>query len=57
MLRKLGTVSGLTFASRIRGFLRDVILAAMLGAGPVADAFMLAFRPPSHFRAILAIPD
>jgi putative peptidoglycan lipid II flippase len=54
MLRKLGTVSGLTLASRILGFLRDVVLAATLGAGPIADAFMLAFRLPNHFRAILA---
>lgn len=54
MLRKLGTVSGLTLASRTFGFLRDVVLAATLGAGPVADAFMLAFRLPNHFRAILA---
>jgi putative peptidoglycan lipid II flippase len=54
MLRKLGTVSGLTLASRILGFLRDVVLAATLGAGPVADAFMLAFRLPNHFRAIFA---
>lgn len=54
MLRKLRIVSGLTLASRIFGFLRDVVLAATLGAGPVADAFMLAFRLPNHFRAILA---
>ncbi|WP_023849203.1 murein biosynthesis integral membrane protein MurJ [Ponticoccus alexandrii] len=54
MLRKLGTVSGLTLVSRILGFVRDVVLAATLGAGPVADAFMLAFRLPNHFRAILA---
>lgn len=54
MLRKLGTVSGLTLVSRFLGFLRDVVLAATLGAGPVADAFMLAFRLPNHFRAILA---
>ncbi|PTW46170.1 murein biosynthesis integral membrane protein MurJ [Rhodovulum kholense] len=54
MLGKLGTVSGLTLLSRIFGFLRDVVLAAALGAGPVADAFMLAFRLPNHFRALLA---
>ncbi|WP_316015106.1 murein biosynthesis integral membrane protein MurJ [Roseobacter sp. HKCCA0434] len=54
MLRKLGTVSGLTLASRIFGFLRDILLAATLGAGPMADAFMLAFRLPNHFRAIFA---
>ncbi|MGX1500787.1 putative peptidoglycan lipid II flippase [Labrenzia sp. MBR-25] len=54
MLRKLGTVSGLTLASRMLGFVRDVVLAAVLGAGPGADSFMLAFRLPNHFRAIFA---
>ncbi|WP_372836875.1 murein biosynthesis integral membrane protein MurJ [Puniceibacterium confluentis] len=54
MLKKLGTISGLTLASRVAGFVRDVMLAAILGAGPVADAFMLAFRLPNHFRAIFA---
>ena len=54
MLRKLGTVSGLTLVSRILGFLRDMVLAATLGAGPLADAFLLAFRLPNHFRAIFA---
>ncbi len=54
MLRRFGTISGLTLVSRIFGFLRDLVLAATLGAGPVADAFMLAFRLPNHFRAILA---
>ncbi len=54
MLKKLGTISGLTLASRVVGFLRDIMMAAVLGAGPVADAFMLAFRLPNHFRAIFA---
>ena len=54
MLRKLGTISGLTLVSRIMGLVRDVVLAATLGAGPLADAFMLAFRLPNHFRAIFA---
>lgn len=54
MLRKLRIVSGLTLISRGLGFLRDVVLAAILGAGPIADTFMLAFRLPNHFRAILA---
>src|SRR5262249_28054032 len=39
---------------RITGFLRDIMLAAILGAGPVADAFFVAFRLPNHFRAIFA---
>lgn len=54
MLRRLGAVSGLTLYSRILGFLRDLVLAATLGAGPETDAFMLAFRLPNHFRAIFA---
>lgn len=40
--------------SRIAGFVRDIIMAAVLGAGPVADAFLVAFRLPNHFRAIFA---
>jgi putative peptidoglycan lipid II flippase len=36
------------------GFLRDILLAAILGAGPVADAFFIALRLPNHFRAIFA---
>lgn len=54
MLKRLGTISGLTLVSRLAGLLRDLVLAAVLGAGPLADAFMLAFRLPNHFRAIFA---
>lgn len=54
MLRKFGAVFGLTFLSRILGFVRDIMLAAVLGAGSTADALMLALRLPNHFRGILA---
>jgi putative peptidoglycan lipid II flippase len=54
MIRRIATVGGLTLVSRLTGFLRDVVMAAVLGAGPVADAFFVAFRLPNHFRAILA---
>ena len=54
MIERILTVSGLTLLSRITGFVRDIILAAVLGAGPVADAFFVAFRLPNHFRAIFA---
>ncbi|SNR50954.1 murein biosynthesis integral membrane protein MurJ [Puniceibacterium sediminis] len=54
MLKRLGTISGLTLVSRIAGLARDLMLAAVLGAGPLADAFMLAFRLPNHFRAVFA---
>ncbi|HMK69884.1 MAG TPA: murein biosynthesis integral membrane protein MurJ [Xanthobacteraceae bacterium] len=54
MLERILTVGGLTLVSRLTGFLRDIMLAAILGAGPVADAFFVAFRLPNHFRAIFA---
>ena len=54
MIERILTVGGLTLLSRVTGFARDIILAAMLGAGPVADAFFVAFRLPNHFRAIFA---
>jgi putative peptidoglycan lipid II flippase len=54
MIRRIATVGGLTLLSRVTGFARDVIMAAILGAGPLADAFFVAFRLPNHFRAIFA---
>ncbi len=54
MIERILTVGGFTLLSRLTGFLRDIMLAAILGAGPVADAFFVAFRLPNHFRAIFA---
>src|SRR5690242_15930011 len=54
MIARMLTVGGFTLLSRISGFIRDIILAAILGAGPVADAFFVALRLPNHFRAIFA---
>lgn len=54
MIRRIATVGGLTLVSRLTGFIRDVVMAAILGAGPMADAFFVAFRLPNHFRAIFA---
>src|SRR5215813_4146911 len=54
MINRILTVGGFTLLSRITGFIRDIILAAVLGAGPVADAFFVALRLPNHFRAIFA---
>ena len=54
MINRILTVGGLTLLSRVTGFLRDIMLAAILGAGPVADAFFIALRLPNHFRAIFA---
>lgn len=54
MFERILTVGGFTLLSRITGFIRDIILAAVLGAGPIADAFFVALRLPNHFRAIFA---
>lgn len=52
MLRGVLTVGGWTLASRMLGFLRDSLIAALLGAGPVADAFFVALRLPNLFRRL-----
>src|SRR5437764_10094751 len=54
MIGRIFTVGGFTLLSRITGFARDIVLAAVLGAGPAADAFFVALRLPNHFRAIFA---
>ena len=54
MLKRIFTVGGFTLLSRLTGFARDIMLAAILGAGPIADAFFVALRLPNHFRAIFA---
>src|SRR3978361_2351669 len=54
MLGRIASVGGLTLLSRLTGVLRDIMLAAILGAGPAADAFFVALRLPNHFRAIFA---
>lgn len=52
MYKNLFSVAVFTLLSRATGFLRDVMLGAVLGAGQLADAFVVAFRLPNHFRAI-----
>ncbi len=44
------TVGVWTLVSRILGFVRDILMAAFLGAGPVAEAFLIAFSLPNMFR-------
>ena len=48
------TVGGWTMISRIAGFARDIMIAGFLGAGPVAEAFMIAFSLPNMFRRFFA---
>ena len=52
LYRAFATVGGLTLVSRVFGFARDILAAAVLGTGPVADAFYVAFRFPNLFRRL-----
>jgi putative peptidoglycan lipid II flippase len=54
LLRSILTVGGWTLLSRGAGFARDMMMAAYLGAGPVADAFNVAFSLPNMFRRFFA---
>jgi putative peptidoglycan lipid II flippase len=54
LYRSFLTVGGLTMVSRVLGFIRDVLIGASLGSGPIADAFFTAFRFPNLFRRIFA---
>jgi putative peptidoglycan lipid II flippase len=54
LARAIATVGALTAASRLLGFARDMLIAALLGAGPVADAFFIAFKLPNFFRRLFA---
>jgi len=54
LLRAITTVGGYTMLSRVLGFARDILIAALLGAGAVADCFFVAFRFPNLFRRLFA---
>lgn len=54
LIRNVGTIGGLTAVSRVFGFVRDILLARVLGAGLAADAFQLAFVLPNTFRRLFA---
>ena len=54
LFRAFATVGGWTMASRILGFARDMAIAAALGAGPAAEAFVIAFSLPNLFRRFFA---
>ena len=52
--RWVTTVSSYTLASRLLGFVRDILIAAILGTGPTSDAFFVAFKIPNFFRRLFA---
>ncbi len=54
LIKKFATVASGTLMSRVLGFTREMLMAAALGTGPVADAFYAAFQFPNTFRRLFA---
>jgi len=54
LMRGFLTVGFWTLASRILGFVREILILALIGPGPVMDAFVAAFRLPNMFRRFFA---
>ena len=54
ILSNAALVGSATMASRITGFMRDIFLSALMGAGPLAEIFIIAFRLPNLFRRLFA---
>jgi putative peptidoglycan lipid II flippase len=54
LVKAMATVAGMTGLSRIAGFVRDVVTAYYVGAGPVSDAFFVALKLPNLFRRVTA---
>ena len=54
LIKPFLTISGFTFLSKILGFVRDILIAAFIGAGIIADVFFVAFKLPNFFRRLFA---
>lgn len=54
LVKALGSIGGLTLASRVLGLVRDSLFARFVGASFASDAFLIAFRLPNLFRALFA---
>lgn len=54
LIKAMVTVGALTLLSRVAGFVRDLLTARILGAGPIADAFFVALKLPNFFRRVTA---
>ncbi len=54
LMKAVATVGALTLLSRVFGFVRDILTAAIMGAGPISDAFFVALKLPNLFRRITA---
>src|SRR3990170_8418297 len=53
-IRSVLKVGTMTLASRLLGFVRDILIASLIGTGPIADAWFVAQRLPNLFRRLFA---
>src|SRR5690606_21211636 len=54
LLRSTAVFSAMTLVSRVSGLVRDQVYAAVFGANPAMDAFLVAFRIPNFLRRLSA---
>lgn len=54
IIRAIATVGGFTGISRIFGLVRESLMSHIIGASPVTDAFLVAFKFPNFFRRFFA---
>ena len=54
LLRSSAVVGSMTMLSRVLGLVRDIVLAAFIGASANADAFFVAFKIPNFLRRLFA---
>jgi len=54
LIRSTAVVSAMTMVSRVLGFVRDMVIARMFGAGMGTDAFFVAFKIPNFLRRLFA---
>jgi putative peptidoglycan lipid II flippase len=54
LLRSTAVFSAMTLLSRIAGLARDLLQAALFGAGPAVSAFVVAYRIPNYLRRVFA---
>ena len=54
LFKSTAVVSSMTFLSRILGFIRDIVIARLFGAGMGTDVFFVAFKIPNFLRRLFA---
>ena len=53
-IKVISIISSLTLLSRVLGYLRDLLIAKVIGASLISDCFFIAFKLPNLFRRLFA---